>query len=103
MFAGVLKTRETQWKRHVVSEDIVNLLRKYQPHNELHGQAADEIERLRKIIVEYHAAEIGYEESLEDDDSTLEPEWLRAWDALEKEGNKILKLSSKSRSRHGKL
>lgn len=27
--------------------DIVTLLRKYQPYNVLHGQAADEIERLR--------------------------------------------------------
>lgn len=28
--------------------DIVTLLRKYQPYNKLHGQAADEIERLRE-------------------------------------------------------
>lgn len=28
--------------------DIVTLLRKYQPYSKLHGQAADEIERLRK-------------------------------------------------------
>lgn len=27
-------------------DDIVTLLRKYQPYNKLHGQAADEIERL---------------------------------------------------------
>lgn len=27
--------------------DIVTLLRKYQPYSKLHGQAADEIERLR--------------------------------------------------------
>lgn len=31
----------------MVSVDIVILLRKYQPYNKLHGQAADEIERLR--------------------------------------------------------
>ena len=30
-----------------MSDDIVTLLRKYQPYNKLHGQAADEIERLR--------------------------------------------------------
>lgn len=28
-------------------DDIVTLLRKYQPYSKLHGQAADEIERLR--------------------------------------------------------
>jgi len=32
--------------------DIVTLLRKYQPYNKLHGQAADEIERLRTEITE---------------------------------------------------
>ena len=31
-------------------DDIVTLLRKYQPYNVLHGQAADEIERLRKAL-----------------------------------------------------
>lgn len=30
--------------------DIVTLLRKYQPYNKLHGQAADEIERLRAAL-----------------------------------------------------
>lgn len=30
-----------------MTDDIVTLLRKYQPYNKLHGQAADEIERLR--------------------------------------------------------
>ena len=29
-------------------DDIVTLLRKYQPYNKLHAQAADEIERLRE-------------------------------------------------------
>lgn len=86
-----------------MTEDIVTRLRtKYSGQLPIATEAADEIERLRKIIVEYHTAEMGYEESLEDDDSTLEPEWLRAWDALEKEGNKILKLSAKNRSRRGK-
>lgn len=86
-----------------MSEDIVTRLReKYSGQLPICAEAADEIERLRKIIVEYHAAEIGYEESLEDDDSTLEPEWLRAWDALEKEGEKILKLSRKGVRRRGK-
>ena len=31
----------------MTTTDIVTLLRKYQPYNKLHGQAADEIERLR--------------------------------------------------------
>lgn len=30
--------------------DIVALLRKYQPYSKLHGQAADEIERLRTEV-----------------------------------------------------
>lgn len=30
--------------------DIVTLLRKYQPYNKLHGQAANEIERLRAEV-----------------------------------------------------
>ena len=30
-----------------MTDDIVTLLRKYQPYNKLHGQAADEIERLQ--------------------------------------------------------
>lgn len=86
-----------------MTDDIVTRLRtKSGGQLPITIEAADEIERLRKIIVEYHAAEMGYEESLEDDESTLEPEWLRAWDALEKEGNKILKLSAKNRSRRGK-
>lgn len=33
----------------MVSDDIVILLRKYQPYNKLHGQAADEIERLQEL------------------------------------------------------
>ena len=32
--------------------DILTLLRKYQPYNKLHAQAADEIERLRTEITE---------------------------------------------------
>lgn len=36
-----------------LNTDIVVLLRKYQPYNELHGQAADEIERLRDLVAEY--------------------------------------------------
>lgn len=31
-----------------MTADIVTLLRKYQPYSKLHGQAADEIERLRE-------------------------------------------------------
>lgn len=31
-------------------DDIVTLLKKYQPYNKLHGQAADEIERLRTEV-----------------------------------------------------
>jgi hypothetical protein len=30
-----------------MTDDILTLLRKYQPYSKLHGQAADEIERLR--------------------------------------------------------
>lgn len=33
--------------------DVVTLLRKYQPYNKLHGQAADEIERLRTTVKSY--------------------------------------------------
>ena len=36
-----------------LNTDIVVLLRKYEPYNELHGQAADEIERLRDLVAEY--------------------------------------------------
>lgn len=36
-----------------MSDDILTLLRKYQPYSKLHGRAADEIERLRKAIVDY--------------------------------------------------
>lgn len=32
------------------SDDIVTLLRKYQPYSKLHGQAADEIELLQDIV-----------------------------------------------------
>lgn len=39
-------------------DDIVTLLRKYQPFNKLHGQAADEIERLRKDNTELKDARI---------------------------------------------
>lgn len=38
--------------------DIVTLLRKYQPYNKLHGQAADEIERLREENTELKDARI---------------------------------------------
>lgn len=33
-----------------MTTDIVILLRKYQPYNKLHGEAADEIERLRAEV-----------------------------------------------------
>lgn len=33
-----------------MTDDIVILLRKYAPYNKLHGQAADEIERLRAEV-----------------------------------------------------
>lgn len=33
-----------------MTDDIVTLLRKYQPYSKLHGQAADEIEHLRSRI-----------------------------------------------------
>ena len=36
-----------------LNTDIVVLLREYEPYNELHGQAADEIERLRNLVAEY--------------------------------------------------
>lgn len=32
-----------------MADDLVHLLRKYQPYNTLHGRAADELERLRVI------------------------------------------------------
>lgn len=39
--------------------DIVILLRKYQPYNKLHGQAADEIERLRaELAISKHECQM---------------------------------------------
>lgn len=35
-----------------MSDDILTLLRKYQPYSKLHGQAADEIERLRADLAD---------------------------------------------------
>lgn len=39
---------DPQEKEKEMTDDIVTLLRKYQPYSKLHGQAADEIERLRE-------------------------------------------------------
>lgn len=59
------------------------------PCETLELQAAAEIERLKKIIKDYHQAELEYSQAVEhseyDDDVELTEEWKRAWSALHDE------------------
>lgn len=73
--------------------DIVMQLRNWAsrdiPGETLELEAANEIERLRKIIKDYHQAELEYSQAVEhseyDDDVEMTEEWKRAWTALHDE------------------
>ena len=76
-----------------MKRDIVEQLRNWAlrdfPSETLELEAAAEIERLRKIIKDYHQAELEYSQAVEhseyDDEVELTEEWKRAWSALHDE------------------
>jgi hypothetical protein len=77
--------------------DILGLLRKYECYDNLKKQAADEIERLRSLIVKFVDAEREYQFDYQDaynspDDSAsvlIKDEWRNSWTALRAESDSI--------------
>lgn len=70
-----------------MSDDIVTRLRtKYGGQLPILTEAADEIERLRKLIIDYHNVELAYRNAWHDDDAiVLKEEWIKAWKAVDRE------------------